>query len=91
MSIRWVWKINEGFNWYAGFGTGIGSWSYNDGIISDKDDGLFINVDGTIGIEYNFEAPIIISLDFRPEIGIIGDYGKDADLSLALSIRYQFN
>ena len=88
---QWVWNIDEGFNWYAGFGAGIGSWSFNDGFISDDKDGVFINADGNIGIEYNFEAPILISLDFRPEIGIIGDYGKDTDLDLALSIRYQFN
>ena len=88
---QWVWNIDEGFNWYAGFGAGIGSWSFNNGFVSDIDDGIFINADGNIGIEYNFDAPIIISLDFRPEIGIIGDYGKDTDLDLALSIRYQFN
>ena len=56
----------------------------------DNDDGLFINADGNVGIEYNFDAPFLISLDFRPEIGILGDYGKDTDLDLALSIRYQF-
>ena len=88
---QWVWNIDSGFNWYAGFGAGIGSWSYSNGFTSDVDDGIFINADGNIGIEYNFEIPILISLDFRPEIGIVGDYGKDTDLDLALSIRYQFN
>ena len=88
---QWVWNIDGGFNWYAGFGAGLGSWSFNDGFASDVDDGIFINADGNVGIEYNFEGPILISLDFRPEIGIIGDYGKDTDLDLALSIRYQFN
>lgn len=87
---QWVWGIDEGFNWYAGFGAGIGSWSYNNHVIEDDKDGVFINVDGNVGIEYNFDAPLIISLDFRPEIGIVGDYGKDTDLDLALSIRYQF-
>jgi len=88
---QWVWNIDEGFNWYAGFGAGVGSWSYSNGFVSDNNDGLFINADGNIGIEYNFEAPFLISLDFRPEIGIIGNYGRDTDLDLALSIRYQFN
>ncbi|MFK5958786.1 MAG: hypothetical protein QM495_07940 [Lutibacter sp.] len=88
---QWVWNIDGGFNWFAGFGAGLGSWSYNNGYVSDTDDGIFINADGNIGIEYNFEAPILISLDFRPEIGVIGDYGKDTGLDLALSIRYQFN
>ncbi|WP_457617355.1 hypothetical protein [Lutibacter sp.] len=87
---QWVWNVDQGFNWYAGFGAGIGSWSYNSGVVTDNKDGLFINVDGNIGIEYNFEAPILISLDFRPEIGVVGDYGKDTDIDLALSLRYQF-
>tara|TARA_R110001583_G_scaffold31233_1_gene107041 strand:- start:1018 stop:1506 length:489 start_codon:yes stop_codon:yes gene_type:complete len=87
---QWVWNIDGGFNWYAGFGAGLGSWSYSNGINYDKDDGIFINADGNVGIEYNFDAPFLISLDFRPEIGIIGDYGKDTDLDLALSVRYQF-
>lgn len=87
---QWVWAIDDGFNWYAGVGAGVGSWSYSNGFMSDVDDGVFINADGNIGIEYNFDGPILISLDFRPEIGIIGDYGKDTDLDFALSVRYQF-
>ncbi|SDW74044.1 hypothetical protein SAMN05444411_10282 [Lutibacter oricola] len=87
---QWVWNIDGGFNWYAGFGAGIGSWSYSNGYETEEDDGLFLNADGNVGIEYNFRAPFLISLDFRPEIGVLGDYGKDTDLDLALSIRYQF-
>ena len=88
---QWVWQIDGGLNWYAGFGAGIGSWSVNENAVGDfDDDGLFLNADGNIGIEYNFAAPFLISLDFRPEIGLIGNYGEDTDLDLALSIRYQF-
>ncbi|MDV7188387.1 hypothetical protein R3X25_13930 [Lutibacter sp. TH_r2] len=87
---QWVWNIDGGFNWYAGFGAGIGSWSYGDNFTGDDDDGLFLNADGNVGIEYNFNIPILISLDFRPEIELLGDYGNNTDLDLALSIRYQF-
>ncbi|SFS31418.1 hypothetical protein [Lutibacter maritimus] len=88
---QWVWNIDSGFNWYAGFGAGVGSWSIDNGFDANyNDDGIFLNADGNIGIEYNFNAPFLISLDFRPEIGLIGDYGKDTDLDLALSVRYQF-
>lgn len=83
---QWVWNIDGGFNWYAGFGAGIGSWSSD----SNVDDGLFINADGNVGIEYNFDIPIMLSIDFRPEFGLVGDYGDGTDLDLALSIRYQF-
>ena len=86
---QWVFNIDGGFNWYAGFGAGIGTW--NNKTNADLDDGLFVNADGNIGIEYNFEIPLLISLDFRPEIGIVNDFGdNDLDLDLALGIRYQF-
>lgn len=83
---QWVWQIDGGFNWYAGFGAGIGSWSNNDNN-SLKDDGVFLNADGNIGIEYDFDIPLLISLDFRPEIELLGNY---SNTDLALSLRYQF-
>lgn len=86
---QWVWNIDKGFNWYAGFGAGIGSWN-NNNVNLNVNDGLFVNADGNIGVEYNFDIPLLISLDFRPEFGIIGDY-SDTGLDLALSLRYQFN
>lgn len=88
--LQWVHHIDEGFNWYVGFGAGIGSWTNNNLDVTNDKDGIFINADGDIGIEYNFNAPLLISLDFRPEIGILGDYDNDTDLDLALSLRYQF-
>ena len=87
---QWVWNIDGGFNWYAGFGAGIGSWNAGNDYTGNNDDGIFINADGNIGIEYNFDIPLMISLDFRPEFGLVGDYGKDTDFDIALSLRYQF-
>lgn len=87
---QWVCNIDENLNWYTGFGGGIGSWGYSKGIINVKDEGVFVNAVGNIGIEYKFKAPLMISLDFRPEIEILGDYGRNPDLDIALSLRYQF-
>ena len=84
---QWVMFVEGGFNWYLGAGLGFGSGEYRKSIYQD---GLFINADANIGFEYDFSAPILISIDFRPEIGVIGNYGKDTDLDLAISIRYQF-
>lgn len=75
---QWVWKLEDKFNWYAGAGGGIVSAS-----------GTGIYAAGNIGIEYNFNAPILLSLDFKPEFGLAGGLdGLNSDL--ALSIRYQF-
>lgn len=74
---EWVWNLEEKFNWYAGFGAG-----FDSGYAA-----LFAA--GVIGIEYNFNAPILISLDYRPEIGITGNY-DGLGSSVAISVRYQF-
>jgi hypothetical protein len=75
---EWVWSLEDQFNWYAGFGGGVVS-----------ADGTGIFGAGVVGIEYDFDLPILVSLDYRPEIGITGDLnGLNSDLGL--SIRYQF-
>jgi hypothetical protein len=75
---QWVWNLEEQLNWYAGFGGGI---------VSANGTGIYGA--GVIGIEYNFNAPVLLSIDYRPEIGIAGGLsGVNSDA--ALSIRYQF-
>ena len=87
---QWVWNLDGNFNWYAGFGAGIGSLDIsNDNF--DGDDGLFVNANGNIGIEYDFDIPLLISIDFRPELGLVNDFGdNDLGLDIALGLRYQF-
>ncbi|WP_442846307.1 hypothetical protein [Leeuwenhoekiella sp. H156] len=86
---QWVWNIDGGFNWYAGAGGGLASYSYDNGRFNDEND-TFVFAAGDIGIEYNFDIPLLISLDFRPEIGF-GDYNNDdLDFDIALGLRYQF-
>ena len=93
---QWVWNIDGGFNWYAGLGAGIGSWSYDGPGDPDPNGGTFLLAAGDIGIEYDFEqAPIQISLDFRPEL-YFGDNRSDFDdydsfgPDVALGIRYRW-
>ncbi len=88
---QWVWNIDGGFNWYAGVGGGVGSWSHDNGNNNDKDNGTFAFAAGDIGIEYGFkEVPILLSLDFRPEIGAVNYYGDNYSSDIALAIRYRF-
>jgi opacity protein-like surface antigen len=93
---QWVWNIEGGFNWYAGVGGGIGSWSYDRRIGNDryKDSGTILFVAGDLGIEYNFdEAPIQLSLDIRPELYFNSDDYREDNFGpdIALGIRYRFN
>lgn len=85
---QWVWNIDGGFNWYAGVGGGLGSFSV-DG--PNSSDGTFFVAAGDLGIEYNFDIPLILSLDIRPEVYFGDDFRNDNfGPDIALGIRYQF-
>jgi opacity protein-like surface antigen len=88
---QWDWNIEGGFNWYAGVGGGLGSWRYNK--YNTSNNGTFAFVAGDLGIEYDFDFPLQVSLDVRPELYFNSDefrknnFGPD----LALGLRYRFN
>jgi hypothetical protein len=87
---QWVGVIDGGLNWYVGAGGSIGGRDVNPNDKNwnnDSDDGMFLNFDGQFGIEYNFPFPIQISLDARPEIGLIND---DFDMGYGFGVRYTF-
>lgn len=83
---QWVWDLSEladGFNWYAGFGGAVISHSTFFGV----------GALGQVGIEYNFNIPLQLSLDARPAFYILP--GTDKALrpsyySACLSARYRF-
>ena len=83
---QWVWVIEQGFNWYAGVGGGLGSFSNN----TTNSNGIFLFAAGDIGIEYNFDFPLQASLDLRPEIGGSGYFENNYGTDIALGIRYKF-
>jgi len=77
---EWQKRINEvpGLGWYIGLGAHVG--------IGDD---AWLGGDGIIGLEYKIkDAPIAISLDWKPAFNVIGDgfYGDEA----GLTIRYTF-
>jgi len=97
---QWIHTISSGFNWYYGFGGGAGNANFearpdpnNANITIQPEGGLFVLVAGDLGIEYNFDnLPLLISLDIRPEIGIVGygDFDDRFDFDIGLGVRYQF-
>ncbi len=79
---QWVWDLSEladGFNWYAGAGGTLG--------LSNSNFGL--GVVGQAGIEYNFNIPLQVSLDFRPAIYILPSIENKYD-GICLGVRYKF-
>ncbi|MEL6304838.1 MAG: hypothetical protein AAFQ20_08635, partial [Bacteroidota bacterium] len=85
--------IETSFDWYYGAGGGLGSVDFEP--VPDEvedNDGIFVFVAGNLGVEYDFDIPLLLSLDVRPEIGILGYEGFDNGFlfDIALGIRYQF-
>ena len=84
---QWVFPLDGDFNWYVGAGGGISSFSGKDNFKGNNSTAFFVA--GDIGIEYNFDIPLQLSLDFRPEIGN-NDYTDNTVFDIALGIRYRF-
>ncbi|WP_452222018.1 hypothetical protein [Lacinutrix salivirga] len=89
---QWVWVLDGDFNWYVGAGGGVASYSFDNVPNGIDDSETFVFAAGDIGVEYNFDIPLQLSLDFRPEIGFgDGVYGNDdLDFDIALGVRYRF-
>ncbi|SED59371.1 outer membrane insertion C-terminal signal [Tenacibaculum sp. MAR_2010_89] len=90
---EWVWQLEDRFNWYAGVGGGFGSWKTKsqtiNGVTVNSSSSTSLFGAGVIGVEYSFDIPLMVSLDFRPEFGFSDAYdGFNSDFGL--SVRYQF-
>jgi hypothetical protein len=84
---QWVWDLSalsDGFNWYAGVGAGLGSYDYKS-----EGNAFGIGVLGQIGIEYNFNIPIQLSLDYRPGVYVVPSMHNTYD-GICFSARYKF-
>lgn len=88
---QWVFALSDlhkNVNWYVGAGGGLGSWKVKNNIANNTSS-TFLFGAGVVGIEYKFDIPLLISLDFRPEIGFNDVYsGFNADFGLG--VRYLF-
>ena len=82
---QWVWDLSEladGFNWYAGVGGAVGF-----------GETLGLGVLGQVGIEFNFNIPIQLSLDWRPVFNVMNSYVGQRYFGyegIALGVRYKF-
>jgi hypothetical protein len=77
-------EFGNGFGFYAGHGAGVG-------LALGDVNYLALSAAGMVGIEYNFNFPLQISLDFRQHIGIgFSGNGIWAPSSVGLGLRYQF-
>lgn len=84
---QWVFLLDGSFNWYVGAGGGLAAFDGKNNLNGQSETALFAA--GDIGIEYSFDIPLQLSLDFRPELGF-GDFRNDLGFDIAFSVRYQF-
>ncbi|HZW77910.1 MAG TPA: hypothetical protein VFF21_06360, partial [Flavobacteriaceae bacterium] len=88
---QWLWNIDGGFNWYAGPGAGLGNVSYDypkNHAHYDRTSEFYAFITGDVGIEYNFNIPLMISLDIRPQLNL--GYHDNINFDVGLGVRYQF-
>jgi len=84
---HWVRELDSNMNWYIGPGARLGSWSYDTGYDYRYSNGLFLAAAGDIGVEYLFPVGIQLSLNARPEIGLIN---HSTEINVGIAVRYQF-
>lgn len=90
---QWVWNIDGGFNWYVGAGGGVAQNSYNykdNNNYFQKESYTYLVAAGDIGIEYNFDFPLQLSIDLRPEIYFTDRANDDFGPDFGVSARYRF-
>ena len=86
---HWVFDLSDlakGFNWYVGPGASASFWSYKDANVKSA---FALGVVGQIGIEYNFDIPLQLSLDYRPIFYVLPSTGGGWS-DICLGVRYKF-
>ncbi len=76
-------QLYEGFNWYWGVGAGLGLYNFNSAGTA-----FGLGVLGQIGLEYNFEFPLQLSIDYRPGLYVMPSIYPTYD-GICLSARYR--
>lgn len=83
----------RGLRWFYGGGAHIGTWGTRNGNQPWGDQSrsyTVIGLDGIIGMDYKIQnAPINLSMDYKPAINLIGYTGFWGD-EIALSVRFTF-
>ena len=82
------WNEKGEWNWSLGVGAGAGIYGF-------KSPAVYVGAVGHVGVEYNFWFPLQLSVDYRPNIGVVFA-GKNAAFNdggfygVTLGVRYLF-
>jgi hypothetical protein len=64
----WTWGLANGLSCYVGPGGSVGTWSGDDS-------GFNFALNGMIGLEYKFNIPLAVGIDFNPHFYFLKDVG----------------
>ena len=80
------WTSSGSWGFYAGPGASVALWK-ND----DDENTVYAGLVGNVGLEYTFDFPLQLSVDFRPRL-MFGDGGirGDGPFALGVGVRYAF-
>lgn len=78
----------QNFEFYAGPGAQLGLYTLEDKHTGRNSLGLDLGIAAQVGVEYHFDAPINLSIDWRPSYHFIGLGWRPE--SIMLGFRYRF-
>lgn len=80
------WTSMGSWGFYAGPGASVAVWKNKD-----DENTVYAGFVGNVGLEYTFDFPLQLSVDFRPRL-MFGDGGLrgDGPFSLGIGVRYAF-
>ncbi|MBQ2440926.1 MAG: hypothetical protein II502_01885 [Paludibacteraceae bacterium] len=85
------WEEDGEWNWYMGIGASGGLLFGKD---TEQGTGAYTGLLGHIGVEYDFEFPLQLSLDWRPTMGVYINGGSEFYMpglfAISLGVRYKF-
>ena len=82
------WNNKGEWNWNLGVGAGLGIYGF-------KAPSFYVGAVGHVGVEYNFWFPLQLSLDYRPNLGVVLGNGAHFNTSglytgITVGARYLF-
>ena len=85
---QWTFNIVAGFGWFVGPGAQIGLYN-RAGSAVENESYLRLAAVGQIGLEYEFDFPLQLTLDVRPGFDVL--HASDGFVySYAFGVRYRF-
>lgn len=70
------WNNKGEWNWNLGVGAGVGIYGF-------RSPSFYVGAAGHVGVEYNFWFPLQLSVDWRPNLGVVvGGAGRDTGVGM---------